>query len=253
MAAMRAARVIYLVHSPRLAGLSPADVDDVVRRHPVATGNVDVQPYNAETDADATRELLPQPKDFSPALPFDVYAQLRQAKWLYRIEATEFEPEDLGYVRQALLVAGEIAAMTDGIIVDLIAFTTLAAADVLKEIDRPFDPLRHVNIHVDRGTRPYFVHTHGMEKFGHLDFEVHGVPRESLEVARKLLRHLIAAVVSGGAFQPGEETQLCGFSFKFSPQQSDDTTHFSNGSLCLCDFKLVADTPTPEMQALLTV
>jgi hypothetical protein len=252
MAAMRAARVVYLVHSPRLAGLSPADIDDVVGRHPIATGNVDVQLFNSEVDADATRELLPQPKDFSPPLPFDVYAQLRQAKWLYRIEATEYEPENLSYVRQALLVAGEIAAMTDGIIIDPIAFTTLAAEDVVKEIDRAFDPLRHVNIHVDRGARPYFVHTHGMEKFGHPDFELHGVPRESLEVARKLLRHLIAAVVSGGAFQPGEETQLCGFGFKFAPSRSDDTTHFSSGSLCLCEFKLVGESPTPEMQALLT-
>ncbi len=252
MAAMRAARVVYLVHSPRLAGLAPADVDGVVARHPVATGHVDVQPFSAEADAEAARALLPQPKDFSPALAFDVYAQLRQAKWIYRVEATEYEPEDLAYVRQALLVAGELAAMTDGIIVDPIAFTTLAAADVIKEIDRPFDPLRHVSLHVDRGARPYFVHTHGMEKFGHADFELHGVPRESLEVARKLLRHLIAAVVSGGAFHPGEETSLCGFAFKFGPSRSDDTSHFSNGSLCLCDFRLIADTPTPEMQALLT-
>jgi len=248
---MRAARVLYLVHSPRLAGLSPADIGDVVARHPIATGNVDVQPFNAETDADAARELLPQPKDFSPALPFDVYAQLRQAKWLYRIEAIEFEPEDLAYVRQALLVAGEIAAMTDGIIVDSIAFTTLAAEDVIKEIDRPFDPLRHVNIHVDRGARPYFVHTHGMEKFGHPDFELHGVPRESLDVARQLLRHLIAAVVSGGCFQPGELTQLCGFSFRFGPAQAEDPAHFSAGSISLREFRLIAESPTPEMQGLL--
>src|SRR5262249_6605284 len=118
MAAMRAARVLYLVHSPRLAGLSPGDIAGVVARRPIAAGNVDVQPFNAEADADAARELLPQPKAFSPPLPFDVYAQLRQAKWVYRIEAIEYEPEDLAYVRQALLVAGEIAAMTDGIIVD---------------------------------------------------------------------------------------------------------------------------------------
>jgi len=252
MAALRGAKVVYHVHSLRPTGLAPRDLDEIVARHPIATGHLEVTPVHTESDLDASRQLLSQPKDFSPALPFDVYAQLRQAKWVYHVESTEFEPEDLNYVRQTLLVAGEIAAMTDGIIVDPIAFTTLAAEDVIKEIDRPFDPLRHVNIHVDRGTRPYFVHTHGMEKFGHPDFELHGVPRESLEVARKLLRHLIAAVVSGGAFQPGEETQLCGFGFKFAPSRIDDTTHFSNGSLCLCEFKLVGESPTPEMQALLT-
>jgi hypothetical protein len=109
----------------RPPGLSPADVDDVIGRHPIAAGNVDADAQPAL--ADATR-AVPAPRTLAAA-PARRHAQLRQAKRVYRIEATEYEPEDLSYVRQALLVAGEIAAMTDGIIVDLIAFTTLAAED----------------------------------------------------------------------------------------------------------------------------
>jgi hypothetical protein len=252
MAAPRGARVVYHVHSPRPASLAQRELEEVVARHPIATGHLEVKAVDTESDLDAARMLLAQPKDFSPALPFDVYAQLRQAKWVYHVDTTEFEPEDLNYLRQTLLVAGELAAMTDGLIIDTIAFMTLAAEDVVREVDRPFDPLRHVTIHVDRGARPFFVHTHGMEKFAHPDFELVGVPRESLEVARQLLRHLIAAVVSGGCFHPGEETQLCGFGFTFCAAQSDDPTHFSNGSIGLCEFRLVADVATPEMQAMLT-
>jgi hypothetical protein len=252
MAALRGAKVVYHVHSSRPSGLAPQDLDEIVARHPIATGHLEVTAVHTESDLEAARLLLSQPKDFSPALPFDVYAQLRQAKWVYHVESTEFEPEDLNYVRQTLLVAGEIAAMTDGLIVDSIAYMTLAAEDVVREVDRPFDPLRHVSIHVDRGARPFFVHTHGMEKFGHPDFELVGVPRESLDVARQLLRHLIAAVVSGGCFQPGEQTQLCGFGFTFCAPQSEDPSHFSSSSLGLCEFRLVADAATPEMQALVT-
>ena len=109
-----------------------------------------------------------------------------------------------------------------------------------------------MSIHVDRGVRPFFVHTHGMEKFGHPDFEMLGVPRESLDVARQLLRHLIAAVVSGGCFQSGEETQLCGFGFAFCTPQSEDPSHFSQGSIGLCEFRLVGESSTPEMQGMLT-
>jgi len=249
---MRGARVVYHVHSPRPAGLAPREVEEVIARHPIATGHLEVKAVDTDADLEASRQLLSQPKDFSPALPFDVYAQLRQAKWVYHVESTEFEPEDLNYLRQTLLVAGELAAMTDGLIVDSIAYMTLAAEDVVRQVDRPFDPLHHVSIHVNHDTRPFFVHTHGMEKFGHPDFELLGVPRESLDVARQLLRHLIAAVVSGGCFRPGEETQLCGFGFSFRDPQSDDPTHFSSGSIALCDFRLATDAATFEMQALLT-
>ena len=248
---MRAARVIYQVHTPKIVGLTPEELDGILSRHPVATGNVELSVHTADDAHRFARQSLPPARDFNPPLDFDVYARLRQAKWIYRIEATEVEPEDLGYLRAALLDAGEIAAMTDGLIVDALSYSTLAAEDVAREVDRPFDPLRHINLHVDRGQRPFFVHTHGMEKFAHPDFELHGVPRASLDVARRLLRHLAAAVVSGGHFSAGESTELCGFSFAFAPSQSDQPAHFSNGSFCLREFKLIASVATPEMEGML--
>jgi hypothetical protein len=251
MAGIRAARVIYQVHSPRIVGLSTEELDGVLARHPVETGHIGVDVHQDEEALKFALASLPPARDFAPALDFEAYARLRQAKWVYRVEATEVEPEDLGYLRAALLCAGEIAAMSDALIVDALGFTTLAAEDVIREVDRPFDPLRHVNVHVERGEKPYFVHTHGMEKFAHPDFELHGVPRESLDVARRLLRHLAAAVVSGGHFSEGETTQLCGFGFTFGPSQSTDHDHFSNGSFCLREFKLIGGVATREMEGML--
>ncbi len=248
---MRAARVIYQVLTPRIAGLAPVEVDEVMARHPVPTGQLGVELLAGDDAQRAVRDSLPPANDFSPPLDFDGYVRLRQAKWLYRVEASEVEPEDLGYLRAALLVAGELAAMTDGVIVDALAYMVFAPADVAREVDRPFDPLRHVNVHVDRGPRPFFVHTHGMEKFGHPDFELQAVPRESLDVARRLLRHLIAAVVSGGRFSEGESTQLCGLCFSFAPSKAEDPAHFSGRSLCLNEFKLVGSHATPEMAGML--
>jgi len=251
MAGIRAARVMYQVHSPRIVGLSGEELDGVLARHPVETGHIGVEVHQSDDALKFALASLPPARDFTPALDFDTYAKLRQAKWVYRVEANEVEPEDLGYLRAALLCAGEIAAMSDGLIVDALGYSTLKAEDVIREVDRPFDALRHVNIHVERSERPFFVHTHGMEKFAHPDFEVHGVPRESLDVARRLLRHLATAVVSGGHFSEGESTQLCGFGFAFGPSQAEDRTHFSNGSFCLREFKLLGGVSTREMEGML--
>jgi hypothetical protein len=239
------------VHSPRIAGLPGEELDGVLARHPVPTGHVEVAVLDGEDARRTALATLPPSRDFAPALDFDGYARLRQARTIYRIEATEVEPEDLGYLRAALLCAGEIAAMSEGLIFDALAYAALAPEDVAREVERPFDPVRHVNVHVDRGPRPFFIHTHGLEKFAHRDLELHGVPRESLDLSRRLLRHLIAAIISGGHFSEGESIQLCGFSFSFAPSQSPDPTHFSSGSLCLREFSILSDVATPEMEGML--
>jgi len=251
MSELRSARVVYQVHATAPEGLPDSEFAQIVARHPVPTGHLVITPHEGAVAAQHARTSLPAASDFLPALDFDSYARLRQAKWIWRIEANEVEPEDLGYLRAALLIAGEIAAMTGGIVVDTLACFALAAHDIAREMERAFDPLRHVSIHVDRGQRPFFLHTHGMEKFGHVDFELHGVPRGSVEVARRLLRHLVAAVVSGGSFAEGEQTQLCGFGFQFGPSECEAPGHFSNGSLALRSFKLVSGIATPEMEGML--
>jgi hypothetical protein len=250
MAGLRAARVVYQVHSPRIAGLAAAELGAILARHPVPTGHVAVDARDGPEARGFARDTLPAARDFDPPLEFEPYAQLRQARWIARVEATEIEPENLAYLRSALFVAGEIAALTGGVLVDTLAYRRMAPEDVVREVERPFDPLHHVTIHVDRGERPFFVHTHGMEKFAHRDFELHGVPRESLDVARRLLRHLAAAVVSGGCFEEGDRGQLCGFGFEFGPPVHDVAGHFGAGSLALREFRLVTGIATPEMEGM---
>jgi len=251
MAELRAARVVYQVHAPATGGIGATELAQVIARHPVATGHIDVQSHAGADAPRFARASLPAASDFMPALDFDAYARLRQARVIWRVEVSEVAPEDLGYLRSALLIAGELAAMSGGIVVDMLAFVKLGAQDIVRELDRAFDPQRQVAIHVERGQRPFFIHTHGMEKFGHPDFELHGVPRASVEVARRLLRHLIAAVVSGGRFCEGESTQLCGFSFLFGRSECGEIGHFTAGSLSLRNFRLVAGLATPEMEGML--
>ncbi len=251
MADVRAAHVAYQVHSASPTAIAPSELEAILARHPVTTGHMEASCFHGADAARFARDSLPAASDFSPPLEFEAYARLRQAKSIWNIDVREVEPEDLGYLRSALLVAGEIAAVTSAIVVDTLAYSVMGASDIVREVDRAFDPQRHVSIHVDRGVRPFFVHTHGMEKFGHVDFELQGVPRASVEVARRLLRHLVAAVVSGGQFSEGEQTQLCGFHFAFGRSECDDAAHFSNGSLCLRSFRLVSGLATPEMEGML--
>ncbi|MBL8840891.1 MAG: hypothetical protein JNL90_05095 [Planctomycetes bacterium] len=251
MADVRAAHVAYQVYSSNPAAIAPSELAAILARHPVATGNLDLASFHGADAARFARESLPAAGDFTPPLDFEAYARLRQAKSIWSVDASEVEPEDLGYLRCALLVAGEIAATTGGMVVDALSYAVMGASDIVRELDRAFDPQRHVMIHVERSARPWFVHTHGMEKFGHADFELHGVPRASIEVARRLLRHLVAAVVAGGQFNEGEQTQLCGFHFAFGRSECEDASHFSQGSLCLRSFRLVAGLATPEMEGML--
>lgn len=251
MSELRAARVAYQVHSPKVAALPEAELAAITARHPVATGHLEVTAVAGSEAARFARTTLPAASEFQPPLEFDAYAGLRQAKAIWRIETSEVEPEDLGYLRAGLLVAGEIAALTEGVVVDVLAGIVMGAREIVREVDRAFDPMRHVTIHVERSARPWFLHTHGMEKFGHPDFELHGVPRPSVEIARKLLRHLVAAVVAGGSFAEGETTQLCGFHFAFGRSECDAAGHFSAGSLALRSFRLAAGLATPEMEGML--
>ncbi len=251
MADVRAAHVAYQIYSSSAAEIPPAELAAMVARHPIDTGDLELKCYHGADAARFAREKLPTAGDFTPPLEFEAYARLRQSKSIWSVEASEVEPEDLGYLRNALLVAGEIAATAGGLVVDALSYSVMSAPDIVRELDRAFDPQRHVTIHVERSSRPWFVHTHGMEKFGHADFELHGVPRASIEVARRLLRHLVAAVVAGGQFSEGEQTQLCGFHFAFGRSECEESDHFSQGSLCLRSFRLVAGLATPEMEGML--
>jgi hypothetical protein len=244
------ARIVYQVFTRRISQIQQVELDAVIARYPVPTGYLEV---DAREVAEHTAEAIQvQYRDFSPPIDFEQFKVIHRAQWLYRIEAREVEPEDLGYLRSAMRIAGEIAALTQGIIVDVVANWVRSAEDIVHQIERPFDPLDHVSIHVEADTRPFWVHTHGMEKFAHADFQIVGVPRGSVEVAVELLRHLSTAVVSGGSYRPGESTQLCGFAFDFLPSRSlRDNLHFSSETLTLSRFQLVRATDSPAMEGML--
>ncbi len=251
MSAVRNARVVYDVFSSRVLPLSAAELTAAETRHPIDVGHLEIRSIDVSSNPGMREMLMPDPKNFVPELLFDDFARMRRSRWVYRIEAREAEPEDLGYLRSAMLAAGEVGVLSEGLIVDSLAWKCMTAGDIAEQIDRPFDPLNHLSVHIERSNTPYWVHTHGMEKFAHPDFELKGVPRTSLVVARRLLGHLAAAVVAGGSFQPGEETKLCGFAFDFRETSRGEPGHFSMDSLTLGDFRLLSQSGSPEMEGML--
>jgi hypothetical protein len=253
MALIRPARILYQIHTQRISILARQDIEAVLRRHPVLTAAFDVLSIDCANQVDLAQAHTPSMREFLPSLSFEDFAAIKRAKWIHRVDVAEVEPEDLEYVRSALLVAGELAAMTEGTIIDLLAYRTMNAEDVLHQMERPFDLLEHISVHVETGSKPFWVHTHGMEKFAHADFEVHGVPRQSIGVAVELLRHLVTAVVSGGGFEPGESAQLCGFKFEFRPQGEETHDHYSVDALCLQQFSLVTGTASEAMEGMLVL
>ncbi len=256
MIALLPARVVFQVYSSRFRTLPEADITGILGRHPIPLGHVEVESvhrdeWTARLEKKDSRLVLPRPRDFMPTLAFEDYARIRRALRVYRIEAVEVEPEDLGYLRAAMLIAGEIAALTDGLIVDVAAWKTMTAVQVADQIDRAFHPMHHISLHVDVDSwSHYWIHTHGMTKFRHPDFEIHGVPVEAVDVALQLLNNLASVVVSGGRFLAGEHTQLCGFEFSFGHCAQERAGHFPEGALRLAQFELLEETTCPGRQAL---
>lgn len=249
MANLRPARVVYQVYTRRLSQLKRKEVEGALGRHSVPAGSIEVKSIDCAHQPELVYAHEIDSKDFIPPLDFEEFVDIHRARWIHLVEVTDREPEDLGYLRSGLLVAGELAALTKGRIVDALALKCMTPADVVHQIDRAFDPLDHVSVHVEAGTEPFWVHTHGLEKFAHADFQLHAVPRPSVQIAVDLLKHLVAAVVAGGSFLPAETNKLCGFQFEFQEPSNRTQHHFSDQSLTMTGFHLlhdVARTPATE-------
>jgi len=250
---VRPVRVVHQVHTSRISILLPDEIRAAIRRHPVPAGHVQVTTVDCVNEPEQARLITPRTRDFLPAIPFEAFATIKRSKWIHRVEVAEVEPEDLTYLRSALLIAGEIGAMTGGHIFDVLAYKTTTPEEIADQIDNAFSPLAHISVHVEAGQHPFWVHTHGMTKFAHPDFELHGVPRESVAVAVQLLKHLVAAVVSGGRYRPGEATQLSGFGFEFQKGPAGSQDHYSDEALWLTSFRLLGEAGSPAMEGMLAL
>ena len=249
----RYARVEYLVHSERLEAIDPEEIARALARHPIPLGHLEVERLDGGIDLAGQRPYVPQPSEFGETeLSLEQFSQMHRSHHVYRVRACEMEPDNLDYLRSGLLVAGELAALVGGLIVDPLARMIKDAAAVADVIDRGFDPFDHLSLHIDTGESPYWVHTHGMEKFGHADVQVLGVPHGSVSIAERLIRHLVSAVIAGGRFRPGERTSLCGFGFEFAGDRGAAREHFSAAALTLCQFELLEEAVDPAMQGMLT-
>lgn len=245
------ARICYQVHTARLNCIQQAEIDDVMQRHPLRTGYLEVVVIDGQSEQLRCEQLTPRYRDFHPAIEFEQFAVVHRSRWIYCIEAREVEPEDLGYLRAAMLIAGELAALTQGVIIDPLAHRAFMPETILQQIEGAFDPLDHVSLHVEQGDCPLWVHTHGLEKFAHADLQIFGVPLASRAVALDLLKHAVAAIVSGGSFRPGESTQLGGFAFEFQPASESDDRHFSADVLTLARFRLLEQTSALATEGML--
>ena len=252
MTEVRAARVVYQVHSTRVSDIPDAEILAAQSRHPVPCGHLEVVNVDLTDPLSSVRVDRPLQSEFAPPLLFEEFAVLQRAKRIYQVEVIEAEPEDLSYLRAAMLIAGEIGAQCEGMIVDRIALKTLYAEDIADQIDQRFDPLTHVSMHLEPDQNGLWIHTHGMEKFAHPDFELHAVPRESIPVAKRLLTHLITSVVAGGGFHHGGQAELCGFHFEFSRPGQSTSRHFSRDALVLKGFRLLGDSfGSPALEGML--
>jgi hypothetical protein len=111
-------------------------------------------------------------------------------------------------VLEATRQASTLAELADGCVHDLFAMRFFGP-DTWR-VDEPLaevDVREHVTLHtvpvVDGGDR-FWVHTHGLVKFGRPEFEIYDVPAEMVNGVANALNDMGQYVLSGALVSPGE-------------------------------------------------
>jgi hypothetical protein len=101
-------------------------------------------------------------------------------------------------------LADAIAEAAEGVIADPVAQRLVLPGEWRAKEKLPgFDPSEHLTLHVVEDGEAFWVHTHGLLKFGRAELELFDVPRDRHDEAVTLLLGIAAYAIDGPALLPG--------------------------------------------------
>lgn len=125
---------------------------------------------------------------------------LRKARGFYRFSFEPGKPQSSVAVFEALWCVRTLLEHAEGVVVDTTAFRLHTSEDVTEITEFDFDIRDHVTLHaVDagQGDRRWWVHTHGLSKFGQADVEVFNLAEEDLRPGETFLHELCTDIAFG--------------------------------------------------------
>jgi len=151
-------------------------------------------------------------------------ARLQRSRGLYWVsyETPSGSQPTVG-VFEALWCARGLLERREGVLWDRSASKLHEEEDVREITELDFDIRDHVNLHaveVAEGDAPYWVHSHGMEKFGTRELEVFRLAEDDLRAAESFVHELCAELAWGEGPRLRERVETNnGESFMLAPSE----------------------------------
>jgi hypothetical protein len=153
----------------------------------------------------------------------EAHATFRRARGFYRIAFDPGNPGPAAAVFEALWCARALLERLPGVLLDVTAYKLHELDDVAEITELDFDIRDHVNLHaveVAEGEAPYWVHSHGMEKFGTRELEVFRLAEDDLKAAESFVHELCAELAWGEGPRPRERVETSnGEAFMLAPSE----------------------------------
>jgi hypothetical protein len=133
---------------------------------------------------------------------------LREGRVALDLRVTSPHPsggEHLIWATRVLLV---LLGLTEGVAMDPATQSCYGRVDLARVASNP-GPLAHVVTHAEPwGSDAFWLHTHGVQKFGRPEVEIVGVPRSFEVEGRALLADLAESLARGDQLAAGQEVDL---------------------------------------------
>ncbi len=148
---------------------------------------------------------------------------LEAAKGFYRVSFVPGKPQGSVAVFEGLWSARMLLELCEGVVVDVTSFKIHTPQDVEELTELDFDIRDHVTVHaqVPEGLDgQYWVHTHGLSKFGVPDVEMFQVREDDLPAAEIFLHELCTDLAFGqGPEQRAIVSTSVGMPFTIVPSE----------------------------------
>lgn len=128
------------------------------------------------------------------------HAMLKSARGFYRFSFEPGKPQASVAVFEALWCVRTLLENVEGVVLDTTAFRLHTAEDVTEITEFDFDIRDHMTLHAveaGEGDRRWWIHSHGLAKFGAWDVEVFNLVEEDLRPAETFFHELCTDLAFG--------------------------------------------------------
>lgn len=130
----------------------------------------------------------------------ELRAFLEKATGFYKVAFEPGKPQTSVAVFEALWAVRTLLELAAGVVVDVMSFKIHGPEDIEEITELDFDIRDHLTIHameIGEKDKSYWVHTHGMAKFGQLDVEMFNIREDDLAAAETFFHELCTDLAFG--------------------------------------------------------